>query len=67
MNHPLSLCQRNRFTPHLERCSSGGRSKAPADMTNDLFALVLGLQMDPDADKATAFAIEVAYTLGGAT
>jgi len=36
-------------------------------MTNDLFALVLGLQMDPDADKATAFAIEVAYTLGGAT
>lgn len=36
----------------------------PAGTTNDLFNLVLGLQMDSDTDRATALAIEVEYTAG---
>jgi hypothetical protein len=39
----------------------------PADMTSDVFNLVLGLQIDPGSDKATASAIDVAYTVEGAT
>jgi hypothetical protein len=46
---------------------AAGAEIPPAEMTNDVFNLVLGLLMGPDVDKATASAIEVAYTVGEAT
>jgi hypothetical protein len=50
-----------------ERSASAVNAEIPSrEATDDVSNLVLGLQIDPDADNATASAIEVAYTVGGA-
>jgi hypothetical protein len=38
---------------------------APADASNDAFVLVLGLQMGPGVNKATASSVEIEYTADG--
>lgn len=44
---------------------AAGAEIPPANATDEAFVLVLGLQMDPDTNLATASGVEVEYTVDG--